>query len=85
MTVKVLNRVDGLTENIGPTGVKYDVVLVKGGNMLFNIKASLGTPPAYIAGTYTSAARAQTELTRFLVTRWNESDEVADKAARKRA
>lgn len=86
MTVEVLDRTKGLLGNISPTGTKYSVVLIKGGNMLYQIKMSSGSLPVNLSGWYTSEARAQTDLTKFLTDRWNESDEASDKAAaRKRA
>lgn len=85
MTVEILDRSKGLLNNISPTGTQYSIVLVRGGNMLFQIKTNQGTLPVHLSGMYTSVARAQTALTSFLLDRWEESDAASEKAAKRRA
>jgi len=86
MTQEILTRAKGLFDNISPTGTKYVVEPWPSNNALYRIRSvnKPGFEVLELSGHFTSAARAQSTLTKFLTDRWNESDEVADKNRVKR-
>ena len=87
MTVEVLTSAKGLMENISPTGAKYVVEHWPANNALWRIRSTNKTGPeaAEVSGTYTSAARAQQHLTKYLTELWAMSDAVEAKNKARKA
>jgi len=81
--VKVLTKENSLIDNTSPTGQKYKISNVQA-TTLFQIVQEGGAGgrlPFDLAGHYTSAAKAQTVLTKFLLKFWAQSDAKVKKSA----
>lgn len=82
--VKLLTSIDGVLANISPTGIKYNIFPVEHNNAMWRVSANCQLPIS-LAGYFTSEARAQVAVTRFLAAKWADSDEIAAKHKSKRA
>lgn len=81
--VKVLTKDNSLIDNTSPTGQKYKITNVPE-TTLFQIVQEGGAGgrlPFDLAGQFTSAVKAQTTLTKFLLKFWAQSDAKVKKSA----
>lgn len=90
MTDKILNRLDCLPNNVSPDGRQWRVLLW-GDTALYEItqvrldELDREVPdrraylPPSLAAKFTSLHRAQAHLSRYLLNRWEESDEARAK------
>lgn len=87
MAIEVLTSKKGLLENISPTGVKYVVEYWPANNALWRIRSTnkQGIEVFELSGTFTSAARAQVVLTKYLERQWAMSDAATAKSKAKSA
>ena len=92
MTETILNRDYGIKNNIDPTGKRYDISPVTGGQALYYIVgvdkdgkgfnlSSLPSPD--FEGHFTHKARAYAIITNFIVGAWDASDAIAAVNAKK--
>lgn len=74
-----MTRIDGLSSNTLPTGLKYYIAPTEYNPSLYLIKKELEGGPVImeLAGLYTSVARAQKMLTRHLNEVWDRFEKKA--------
>ena len=84
--MEVLTTDKGLLTNTSPTGTQYVVEYWPANNALWRIRSTNKSGPevAELAGTYTSQAKGQAALTRYLISQWAYAESVEAKLAKKR-
>lgn len=83
---KMIDRDHCVSNNIDPKGNKWAIFKVNG-TALYQVEVEEGNKqvakPERLLGRFTKPSLAQEELTKFITERWDDSDQEAQKLARR--